>query len=148
MTFTTNQFLVAGLILALLVMAGALVAIAIRAIKLMKNAEVAVGDTKGLIGEIKEIADKTKGTVEAKMDSINSVATGVAGGIVSARLISKLHIFKRLSARLDRRNARLLEKEAKTVKKATRKVVKANKKARKVAKAEAKREARAAAKAR
>ena len=134
MTFSTNQILVAGLILALLVMAGALVAMAVRAIKLMKFAETEIDETKAIITYIQDMVSEAKGLVEDKIDSVNHVATGVAGGIMAARIISKLSIFNWITGALDRRNAKRLKKEAKEVNKATKKVLKANKRAKKAAK--------------
>lgn len=78
MTMTINQVLLAGLILAILIMAGAVAVLAVHAVRLMKNVDSLVDTGKEIAGEAGDAVKETVAKVGENATQVNKAATGIA----------------------------------------------------------------------
>lgn len=85
LTMSVNQVLVAGLIIALLVMAGALVVLAIHGIKLMKNVDGLVDESKVIANDVGVVAKDAAAKFADNADQAAKVAMGIVGAVVARR---------------------------------------------------------------
>lgn len=109
LTMSINQILVAGLVLAFLVMAGAVVVLALHGLKLMKSVDGLVETSKGVAVDAGEAVKDTVAKVGANATQINKAATGVAVALVVRRGLRKFHQArkaKRLLAKAGKRKGR------------------------------------------
>ncbi len=91
-SMTVNQVLVAGLILALLVMAGAMVVLAIHGIRLMKSVDGLVIESKDIANDAGAVVKDVATKIGDNADQVNKVVMGLAGAVAvkkGLKLVSK-----------------------------------------------------------
>ncbi len=90
MTMTINQVLLAGLILAVLVMAGAVAVLAVHGVKLMKNVDGLVDTGKGIAEEAGVAVKNTVEKMGENAAEINKALTGVAAAVLVRRALRRI----------------------------------------------------------
>ncbi|MDD5824000.1 MAG: hypothetical protein PUD55_06265 [Firmicutes bacterium] len=91
MTFSYNQILGLGLILAVLIMAVALAVLAVHALRLVKNIDGLVVQSKGIAEEAGVAVKDTVEKIGENAASFNKAVTGVAAAVVLKGVLRKVH---------------------------------------------------------
>ncbi|MCF0141127.1 MAG: hypothetical protein HUJ78_03800 [Mogibacterium sp.] len=88
MTMSINQILVALLVLALFIMAGTLVVLAMHAVKMMNNANELIDNSKEMVAETKQAADEALAEIKEGTPALQAMAMFLTGALAVKATLS------------------------------------------------------------
>ncbi|MBQ0005024.1 MAG: hypothetical protein KBS68_04085 [Clostridiales bacterium] len=106
LSMTVNQVLVAGLILALLIMAGAVAVLAVHGIKLMKNVNGLVDESKVIAGDAGVVVKDAAAKFADNADQAGKVAMGILGAVAVRRGLKLLKKADKASKKLGKKKGK------------------------------------------